>query len=505
MDKERNFEKGYAEDFLDDVAEQIAYKPLRPAVVKELKDHIEDRAEEYQAEGLSRSQAVKKAVDAMGDGVSIGTEINAVRHVRTDWLLVALTALLLAAGLTAETVLAQIPELSVRGIRFYLAGVLLLVLIVYKGYPFLIRHQKPLLVLAAVLFSLEAVLFRLMKYNLASETVREFLFLFPFPWSMLDYYAFMLTGPVAVILLYRLRKHAKKAMAAALLLTAAAFFLHYSVDTVFTIAQSAGFLFSMIGTLLFMIRRDIFSGDRKKLWSFAAAGSLALLLAYALLPGQAWYFHAFVNPDAVARSTWDDAYNGVLIQELLSRAPVAGSISLTQEELMEYGTGEWYFSSGDARQAAAEGKKPFSAARSFPFHKDTNTVALWDILPQHYANNYLLAVSILRFGWLFGIALLAAVAAFYAVLFSCIYKIRGALAGAVAFHCGLCLLFQSLFYILGNFGFQYGSFTNLPLISEGRLSIMVNMLLLGFIFSAYRYDQVIDAPVCRYAKNAPEY
>ena len=88
-------------------------------------------------------------------------------------------------------------------------------------------------------------------------------------------------------------------------------------------------------------------------------------------------------------------------------------------------------------------------------------------------------------------------AVFYVVLFSCIARIRGALAGAVSFHCGLCLLFQSILYILGNFGFQYGSFPNLPLVSEGYISILVNMLLLGFIFSAYRYDRVIDAPACR--------
>ena len=39
-------------------------------------------------------------------------------------------------------------------------------------------------------------------------------------------------------------------------------------------------------------------------------------------------------------------------------------------------------------------------------------------------------------------------------------------------------------------GYQYAAFTNLPLIAEGRLSIAVNMALLGFIFSAYRYDRV---------------
>ena len=55
FDQQRNYE----EAFLDDVAEQIAYKPLRPAVVRELKDHIEDRTEEYLSEGMTVEDAVK--------------------------------------------------------------------------------------------------------------------------------------------------------------------------------------------------------------------------------------------------------------------------------------------------------------------------------------------------------------------------------------------------------------------------------------------------------------
>ena len=57
---------------------------------------------------------------------------------------------------------------------------------------------------------------------------------------------------------------------------------------------------------------------------------------------------------------------------------------------------------------------------------------------------------------------------------------------------GQCLLWQGVLYLLGNLGYQYASFSNLPLISEGRMSIMANMLLLGMIYSAYRFDRVVD-------------
>ncbi|MCI8658724.1 MAG: hypothetical protein HFG54_00535, partial [Lachnospiraceae bacterium] len=78
---------------------------------------------------------------------------------------------------------------------------------------------------------------------------------------------------------------------------------------------------------------------------------------------------------------------------------------------------------------------------------------------------------------------------------ACIRKIRGNLAFSLSCCCGICLLMEGILYILGNFGYQYASFTNLPMISEGRISILIHMTMLGFVFSAYRYDRVVVEPV----------
>ena len=140
--------------------------------------------------------------------------------------------------------------------------------------------------------------------------------------------------------LYRMRKQTQKAMAAAFLLTAGAVLIHYFTYNSFTLAETVTFLFSMIGTVLYMICRGMFAGNKRRLLIQAAAGGVVLLLFYGMLPGQSRYFQAFVNPEANAYDTLSDSYNGVLIQELLSKSPLAGRISLTPEELMEYGTGE---------------------------------------------------------------------------------------------------------------------------------------------------------------------
>ena len=53
MDKER---------FLDEITDQISYRPLRPSIRQELESHIEDRIEEYESLGFSTSDATDQAL-----------------------------------------------------------------------------------------------------------------------------------------------------------------------------------------------------------------------------------------------------------------------------------------------------------------------------------------------------------------------------------------------------------------------------------------------------------
>jgi cell division protein FtsW (lipid II flippase) len=50
---------------------------------------------------------------------------------------------------------------------------------------------------------------------------------------------------------------------------------------------------------------------------------------------------------------------------------------------------------------------------------------------------------------------------------------------------------QTAFYMMANFGYQFGAICNLPFVSEGLNSIIANAAFVGLICSAYRYDKVI--------------
>ena len=135
MDKER---------FLDEITDQISYKPLRPSIRQELSSHIEDRVEEYESLGLSASDAAAKALACMGDAVAIGTELNEIHRIQGSPLLSIVTALLFLTGFAAACsgFMGWTHQQAANGALCYIPGGILLVITALKGYPLLIRCRR---------------------------------------------------------------------------------------------------------------------------------------------------------------------------------------------------------------------------------------------------------------------------------------------------------------------------------------------------------------------------
>lgn len=498
----KNISDSAVTHFLDEVTDQISYQPLRPSIRQELESHIQDRTEEYESRGLSPAEAERQALRGMGDAVAIGIELNEAHKLQKAPLLAFITALQLLAGFALSCFMQWTPEQMANGFLYYIPGGILLIFTVLKGYPLLIRYRKTLALFICLLYLAQIVLFILTRYR-------------DFPFGRIvstAYFSTLLFVPVITVMLYCFRQNRKKFLTVVLGCAGVWLLLMYSSYLYIRDTAAVIFLLSIFGTVCFMIHRGILSGRKKYLYS----GTLAFLVflgspLFLIASGRA-NTEAFLSPQSAVHSTWDDTYNGILIQELLSRTSLTHGLELSQEEMMDYGTGAWYFASRDPRyigidatgiqnrKQQQEFQEKVDAIRKqvgMPryIHYRADNVTLWDILPQHYHNNYLIAVCIFLFGWLPGLALIGVICLFYLFLFSCINRIHGHLASSLAFCCGQCLLWQGVFYLLGNLGYQYANFPNLPLISEGRLSIIFNMLLLGLILSAYRYDHVIEDPM----------
>lgn len=451
--------------FLNEVTDQISYQPLRPSIHQELESHIQDRMEDYESQGLSSEDAKRQTLRGMGDAVSIGIELNEAHKIQKSPQLMFITALLLLIGFLLSSFMQWSSEVTTKDFLYYIPGLILLVFTVLKGYPLLIRYRKKLVLFIGFLYMIQIGLCVLTfysnrRYGPVSST----------------YFSTLLLIPVIAVLLYCSRFNRKKLLTTSIGFTSIWMLITYSYSWLLWDTAVFIYLLSTFATVCFMFHRGIIFGRKKQLYSIALALLLFLGSPLFMTNSGRQNMKAFLFPETSVGDILDDTYNAMVIQELLSKTPLTHGLELTTEEIIDYGTGAWYFTSPNR-----------FTSRSYE--------TLWEILPQHYLNNYIIAVCIFLFGWIAGLLLIGAIGLFYLLLFSFISRIHGHLASTLAFACGQCLLWQGVFYILGNFGYQYAVFPNLPLISEGKLSTIFNMLLLGLIFSAYRYDHVTEDPI----------
>lgn len=85
-------------EFLNEVCEQIKYKPIRNEIAEELESHIEEAKEYYLEEGIEEIEAEQKAILQMGKAQEIGKRLNKIHKPKFNWQLLILTIILLEFG-----------------------------------------------------------------------------------------------------------------------------------------------------------------------------------------------------------------------------------------------------------------------------------------------------------------------------------------------------------------------------------------------------------------------
>lgn len=86
------------EEFIRNVTEQMRCVRAREGVARELSDHIEDQAAAYEEAGVSPEEAVRKAVEEMGDPVTVGVELDRIHRPQADWRMIVMALVFSVAG-----------------------------------------------------------------------------------------------------------------------------------------------------------------------------------------------------------------------------------------------------------------------------------------------------------------------------------------------------------------------------------------------------------------------
>ena len=137
-------------EFLDNVCEQIKYKPIREDIAEELKNHIEELKENYIQEGMKEEIAEKKAIEQMGDSKEIGKRLNKIHKTKLDWKLLVILTILLCLGFLVVLIKNGLDGNSYIGkyIIFLIIGIILGTVIYFIDYKRLSKYSNILYLIA---------------------------------------------------------------------------------------------------------------------------------------------------------------------------------------------------------------------------------------------------------------------------------------------------------------------------------------------------------------------
>lgn len=152
--------KEYAEyrEFMAALREQIHDKRAKRAVEREIGGHIEEQCAAYEAQGMSRSQAVAEAVRQMGSPEETGMALNQIHRPKTPVQLLILAAFLTLMGSVVQILMYQQTEGSygqghpAKLILFPLIGFGIMCLMMYMDYNWLGRYAYSGFVLYLVIY-----------------------------------------------------------------------------------------------------------------------------------------------------------------------------------------------------------------------------------------------------------------------------------------------------------------------------------------------------------------
>lgn len=147
--------------FLNSVCSQVKWKRVHAEISKELKNHIEDQANEYLSLGLSYDEAQNKAIKTMGDPVEVGKGFNDIYYPQKDTTLIALICGIILSGIGVQFGIminnGSSPESFVRFLLAIPLGITALVTFWLIDYTAFCKYSTPIYVVlltASILFTI---------------------------------------------------------------------------------------------------------------------------------------------------------------------------------------------------------------------------------------------------------------------------------------------------------------------------------------------------------------
>jgi len=147
-------------EYIDYVCSYVKYKEAHKEIKQELSSHIEDIVGEYSEKGMLQEEAVSKAVERMGDGGTVGKQLNIAHKGTPDWITLILTIILVNTGVALMYLLQYKSSyhnsdyLFNHSLLYSIVGTIGIVLLYFFDYRKLQKYSKHIFAVMCTLFIL---------------------------------------------------------------------------------------------------------------------------------------------------------------------------------------------------------------------------------------------------------------------------------------------------------------------------------------------------------------
>lgn len=454
-------------EFLNNVCEQIKYKPIRNEIAEELENHIKEAKENYIQEGIEEIEAEEKAISQMGKAEEIGKKLNKIHKPKLDWKLLIMVVITLTFGcLVAFTRAIKYEIISLGGetraiIVFAICtviGLLLSIGIYFFDYRKLQKHSKYLYTLATAIIILSIIFstntYRRVYLNFGIARVSPAIFTMPL--YIIAFVGFIqnLNKQNKIKIIIQEKEFNISLLKIIIILSITSILLFLAVDHI-TSAVILALTYLVISTIKLLKLKE----NRRKyitiLWSIP---TILVILMTCLLVNNNGMFRinriiGSFNPELDPTGA---GWQGMLQKQVIDSAKLIGEadIDVSAEDNL---TKEDYL-------------RVFDDGTNFAFTS----------ILSHY-------------GWLISIGMVMAIILLNTKLIINSIKIKDEYGKLLIVGISTTFILQSIFNLLMNLNLGIKADFNIPLISYSGIGLIINMMSLAVTFSVYRRKDIIHA------------
>ena len=434
------------EEYLKTLLEQIRCKKAHASIYHEIRGHIEEQVADNIAEDMSKDDALKAALNDMGDPVQTGVEMDQLHRPQMAWrIIVAIGILTLFSILIQYLVTRYIPDNNAYFFRHHIFNAIIsfsAMIVVYRiDYSLIGKYSKWIATIFLLFFAFQIFIVEMrLNGTLYMRILSKVLIMSPL---------FFLYVPLFGAILYQYRGKGWRVVPKIFIWMALPLFLTLELPN---LGVTISLFFMLASLLTIAVWKGWFTFHKKKFltafWgisiSFPIASVAILMQTGKLALYQIARIHALFDPTVENHA----------LQTLRSIV-----------------TNSAFIGASNKKSLLQEGQ---------------NSDYILSTLSAYYR------------------ILVALVAVLILLLIRKIFQIsssqKNQLGMMMGYGCGIVFFVSAFWNVLVTLGLVFPTYTFLPFFSYGGVTMVVTYILLGIVLSIYRYKNVLS-DTYMYKKN----